>query len=242
MSWFRVSKGRLEYRGRITKDPFTAWTSTPEGMQAMESAAEGIGFSLFGRQRAAKRQVWRALDSAARAEETIAALRDETHHYLRLLASLAFVQALPRVQVGLHRLVAVPRTMVAGRGYGALCSRLSKVPCLAALDEPIRAFYFEQLLREMDYAFHKAAATPRRPLLIHEGWMCVGVDLDLIWVDPMWSGPGWGGHLFMFENPASGLSRKDLKALESAVADLSRHIASLSRMQRDGLLRSARAS
>jgi hypothetical protein len=58
----------------------------------------------------------------------------------------------------------------------------------------------------------------------------------------MWSGPGWGGHLFMFEQPRAGLARKELKAVESAVADMSQHIVALSRVQRDGLLRSARAS
>jgi hypothetical protein len=242
MNWFRVSKGRLEYRGRITRDPFTAWTSTPEGQECIQATATTIRFALFGRERAARKQVWRALENAARDEQAIGAIAVETTHYMKLLANLSYVQALPRVQVGLHRLVVVPRTMIAGRGYNALCSRLAKVPALAALDEPSRAFLFEQLLREMDYAVAKTGPTPRRPVHAHEEWACVGVDLELIWVDPMWSGPGWGGHLFMYELPRAGLSRKDLKAVEAALAALTKNIAALSRVQRDNLLRSARAS
>jgi hypothetical protein len=76
----------------------------------------------------------------------------------------------------------------------------------------------------------------------HEEWACVGVDLDLLWVDPMWSGPGWGGHLFMFEFPPAGVSRKELKAIDAALVQVTKHISTLSRVQRDGLLRSARAS
>jgi hypothetical protein len=242
MNWFHISKGRLEYRGRINKDPFAAWTSTEQAAPAIDAAAAGIRFALFGRERAARKQIWRALDSAASSEQAVEAIQAEITHYLRLLASLACVPALPRVQVNLQRLVVVPRTMIAGRGYGTLCGRLAKVSALAALDEAVRAFFFEQLLREMDYAVAKAAPTARRPVRAYEEWACVGADLDLLWVDPMWSGPGWGGHLFMFEYPPAGLARKELKALESALASLGTHIAALSRVQRDDLLRTARAS
>jgi hypothetical protein len=242
MGWFQVTKGRLEYRGQLTREPFTAWASTQEAAATIEGAAAGIRFALFGRQRAARRQLWRALETATRSDGASETIRRETTHYLKLLASLAYVPVLPRVNVGLHRLVVVPRTMIAGRGYSALCSRLSKVPELAQLPEAVRGFCFEQLLREMDFALHRAAPSPRRALQTHEEWVCVGVDLELVWVDPMWSGPGWGGHLFMFEQPRAGLGRKDLKALEAAVSEMRKHITSLSRVDRDGLLRSARAS
>lgn len=242
MSWFHVSKGRLAYRGRITKDPFTAWTTTQEAAPAIQAAAAEIRFALFGRERAARKQLWRALESAASSAQAVDAIQTETTHYLRLLASLSCVPALPRVQVNLHRLVVVPRTMIAGRGYGALCGRLSKVAPFAALDEAVRAFFFEQLLREMDFALAKASPSPRRPIYAHEEWACVGADVDLLWVDPMWSGPGWSGHLFMFEYPRTGLARKEIKALEAALASLNTQIAGLSRVQRDDLLRIARAS
>ena len=242
MNWFHVSKGRLEYRGRLAKDPFTAWTTTQEAAATIQAAASGIRFALFGRDRAARKQIWRSLESAASSRAAVDAIQAETACYLKLLASLSCVPALPRVQVNLHRLVVVPRTMIAGRGYGALCGRLSKVPPFAALEESVRAFFFEQLLREMDCAVAKAAPSARRPIHAHDEWSCVGADLELLWVDPMWSGPGWGGHLFMFECPPAGLARKEMKALEAALATLNTQIAGLSRVQRDDLLRMARAS
>jgi hypothetical protein len=242
MSWFRVVKGRLDYRGRVTREPFTAWASTQEAAPTIQSAAADIRLALFGRERAARRQLWRALETAARSGAAIEAIRAETTHHLKLLSTLAYVPVLPRVNVGLHRLVVVPRTMIAGRGYAALCSRLSKVRELAELPEAVRGFLFEQILREMDFALYSASPSPRRPVPAHDEWVCVGVNLDLVWVDPMWSGPGWGGHLFMFEQPRAGLGRKELKALEAAVAETTKQIEALSRVQRDGVLRSARAS
>ena len=242
MSWFRLVKGRLEYRGRVTRPPFTAWTTTQEAAATIEGAAAEIRFALFGRQRAARRRVWQALEAAARSAAVVDAIRAETAHHMKLLSTLAYVPVLPRTTVGLQRLVVVPRTMIAGRGYSALSARLSKIPELAQLPEGLRGFFFEQILREMDFALHSASPTPRRPIQAHDEWVCVGVDVDLEWVDPMWSGPGWAGHHFMFEHPRAGLARKELKALESAVAEMRKQIGSLSRVQRDGLLRSARAS
>jgi hypothetical protein len=242
MGWFHVVKGRLEYRGRLTREPFSAWASTQEAAPTIEGTAAGIRFAFLGRERAARRQVWRTLDTAVASGAAVEAIGAEAAHHLKLLSTLAYVPVLPRVTVGLHRLVVVPRTMIAGRGYAALCARLSNVRELAPLPEPVRAFLFEQILREMDFALHSAAPSPRRPVLAHDEWVCVGTDLDLLWVDPMWSGPGWGGHLFMFEQPRAGLGRKDLKALDAALAEMKKSIEALSGVQRDGLLRSARAS
>src|SRR5262249_62106084 len=59
MNWFMVSRGRLEYRGRITREPFRQWASTKEGTEAIARVASGLGFSLFGRSRAARRRMWR---------------------------------------------------------------------------------------------------------------------------------------------------------------------------------------
>jgi hypothetical protein len=65
VSWFRVSDGRLEYRGRITKTPFTRWCETKKGREAVDRVASGIRFSLFGKRRAARSRLWRALEAAS---------------------------------------------------------------------------------------------------------------------------------------------------------------------------------
>ena len=66
MSWFRVTAGRLEYRGRIAREPFTRWTAPKDGGAAVARVARAVRCSLIGRSRSARRRIWRALDAATR--------------------------------------------------------------------------------------------------------------------------------------------------------------------------------
>ena len=72
-----------------------------------------------------------------------------------------------------------------------------------------------------------------------DGWGCVGRDTHYQWVDPMFSGPGWGGHLLMFEFPREGLSRKTRKEVDRAVQELQNSLTNISHIQRDAILRMA---
>src|SRR6266568_4566863 len=68
----------------------------------------------------------------------------EASCYMDALASLCYADALPRAHVALHRLVLVPRAMVAGRAQAGVCERLSRLPALAGLDETLRRFFLDQ--------------------------------------------------------------------------------------------------
>jgi hypothetical protein len=239
MSWFRVSRGRLEYRGRITREPFTQWTATKDGAAEVARVAAGIRFSLFGRSRAARTRIWRALEEASRVESLITAVAGEATRYMQVLASLSYSEALPRVHLTLHRLVLVPRTMSAGHARAALFKRLGGSPALAGLDEAARNFLLDQLVVEMDAALQKASPSPRQPVDAHDGWVCVGVSKGLVWGDPLWSGPDGTGHIFMYELPRAGLSRKERKALEAAIAEMAASVSSLSRQERIDMVRAA---
>ena len=239
MSWFRVSNGRLEYRGRITREPFTQWTATKEGAAAVGRAAAEIRFSLFGRSRAARKRIWRALEDAARLDSVAAAIGGEASRYMEVLANLSYSEALPRVHLALHRLVLVPRTLSTGRARAALFKRLGKATALAALDEGARTFLLDQLVIEMDAALQKASPSPRQPVQAHEGWVCVGVSKGLVWGDPLWSGPDGTGYILMYEFPRAGLPRRDRKVLEAAIAEMESSVAALSRQQRVDMVRAA---
>ena len=239
VGWFSVARGRLEYRGRITRDPFTKWTATQEGRQAVAREAQRLRFRLLGRSIRARHRIWRALDVAARTESVVAAIRSEATHYAHLLADLCYVGALPRAHVALHRLVLVPRAMVAGRAHAGVSARLGQVPALAGLDEAVRAFFLHRLVVEMDAALRKASASPRRPVQARDGWACVGVSLGMVWVDRVLAGPDGTGHVFMYEFPRDGLSRRDRKALEAAIDQIGAATSRLSRAERNALIRSA---
>jgi hypothetical protein len=241
MNWFRVSRGRLEYRGRITRDPFRRWTSTPEGVAAVSRVAAGLRFSIFGRKYAARKGLWSALEAAARDQSVTKAVNNEAPRFMQVVARLAYSDALPRAHIALHRLVLVPRTMIAGHARVALCKRLGEVPELAALDEAVQIFFFDQLIIEMDAALQQASPSTRDPVQAHDEWACVGVSKGLVWVDPLWAGPDGTGHVFMYEFPRAGLTRKDRKALDAAIAEMSESVSSLSWLQRNAMVRAASA-
>ena len=237
MRWFRVSNGRLEYRGRITREPFMRWTETKEGTAAIARVAAKIRFSLFGRSRAARRRIWRALEDASRVESLVAAVRTEAARYMEVLASLSYSDTLPRVHIALHRLVLVPRALIAGRARTQLFERLGEAPALAGLDVSARIFFLEQLVKEMDAALQIGSPSPRRPIHAHDEWACVGVSKGLVWVDPLWAGADGTGHVFMCELPRTGLSRRDRKAVEAAIAGMAASVSSLSARQRIAMVR-----
>jgi hypothetical protein len=242
VSWFAVNRGRLVYRGRVTRRPFTAWCASGAGRKAIARVAAGIRFSIFGRARSAQRRLWRNLDEVSRSDAFAQALGAEPDRYLQTLADVCYAEALPRVLVGVRRLVLAPRALVAGRAKADVFTRLLRAPALADLDDDVRSFLLDQVVNEMDAALRGASPSPKRPVTARDGWVCVGARLGTVWLDPLWAGPDATGHVFMYEMPPQGLTRRDCKALEKAMERLSGAAASLSRNARDVMLRSASIS
>jgi hypothetical protein len=239
MGWFRVKRGRLEYGGRVTRDPFTKWTKTKDGADAVARVARGLRFTLFGRSRSARRRIWRSLEAAARVESLATGIDVEAVRYMRTVATLSYAEALPRAHIALHRLVLVPRAMIAGRAQTDLFARLADAPALGGLDEAVRIFFLNQLVIEMDAALQDASPSPSSPVQAQDEWACVGVSKGIVWVDPIWAGPEGSGHVFMYEFPRAGLPRRERKALEAAIQELSVSVSSLSRAERFAMVRAA---
>src|SRR5215207_4229712 len=122
-TWVRFSRQRFIYTGRISRTPFARWAQTDEGRAAVDEVAATVRFSVFGRQWAARRRLWRAIKMAARDEAVIAVIRAEAQSYLKHLGDLAYADGLPRDTIMLRRLVAVPNVLLNGNAYGALDSR-----------------------------------------------------------------------------------------------------------------------
>jgi hypothetical protein len=239
MGWFIVKRGRLEYRGRITKQPFTEWCGTKDGTDAIARAAKAVRFSVFGRTRAARRRLWRALDAASRSEGFVPMVAAESQRFTQAMADACYADALPRMQIALGRLVLVPRALVDGRVRAAIFARLMHAPALSGVDDAVQTFFLERLVSEMDAALSKAAPVPRRPVLAADGWCCIGIRLGTVWADPIWAGTYHAGHLFMYELRERQLNRREYKALDAGIQQMSGTVSTLSRTARDAMLRAA---
>jgi hypothetical protein len=242
VAWFYVSDGRLRYRGRITRQPFAAWAASPEGEAAIDAAASQLRFCLLGRARTARRRMWKDLQAIAASEAITAILEAEPDRYLAVWTELAYAPALPRVQVGLRRVVMVPRTMIAARALSGLTARLMSNRTFADLNGPLRAFFCSRCIFEMDEAIRRASPSPRKPVHAREAWSCVGIDQRFTWVDPLWSGPDWLGHAVLFEMADLKLSRRERREIETAIERLQASVAEMSVVQRDGTVRTASAA
>jgi hypothetical protein len=240
MSWFQVSRGRLRFRG-VTRQPFDDWIASREGAAAVDAAAQQIRFSLIGRANTARRRIRRELQAVVASRPVRAVLAAEPDHYLRSWTALAYAPSLPRLTIALHRLVVVPRTMILTRTVTALTGRLAQCPGFADLDSSFQTFLAHRVLAEMNEAISRVQPSARAPIALPESWVCVAIDRAFLWVDPLWLGEEWLGHVVLFEMPRRGLDRRERRELSEAIERITRDLPSMSRYQRSGLVRTATA-
>lgn len=239
MPWFDIADGRLRFAGRITGEPIREWLASAEGTAAVQAAAAGIRFSLFGRSRSARRQMRRRLRQALAApsvRETVAA---ECARYVDAWTPLAYAPSLPRVNIGLQRVVVVPRVMIVWRAASPTTARLAESLQTADVPDPFRAFFATWVVGRMDDAIRRARPSPERPLYAQQPWACVALYGDVVWIDPLLSGTDWQGHVVMFEMPAARLQRRDRRELTATIEELTQSLPNLSRLQRDKTVRIA---
>lgn len=238
MAWFDIADGRLRFR-RVTQEPIREWVTTEDGVAAVQTAARGIRFSLLGRTRAARRRISRTLWGAIGTPSLRESLAAECDRYLAAWTQLAYAPSLPRITVASQRLVVVPRVMIVGRIGSGITARLTACLRKADVPDPFSAFFARWIVSRMDDAIRRAGPSPHHPIYAHESWACVALDADLIWVDPLWSGPDWRGHAVMFEMPARRLQRRGRRELEDAIERLKQSLPALPRLQRDNMVRLA---
>ncbi len=131
MSWYRIADGRIQFRGRITREPFSEWLSTSDGSETVDAAAGMLKLQFLSKARATRR-LWQDLKSLIRSTPARQALQQEGDHFAKAVASLCYAPSLPRNHVALHRLVVVPRAMIAGRSRNGARHRLWHAALLTA--------------------------------------------------------------------------------------------------------------
>ena len=237
MAWFDVSGGRLRFR-RPSRQPVHEWLESRDGVDAIQSEVRSVRFSLFGRGRVARRRLSRTLCDAISSPLVATALTAECGHFLKTWAQLSYAPALPRRTLEGNRLVVIPRALIVDRSLGGAETRLGAALGPSVPDD-FKLFFARWVLLSMDAAIRGASPAPKRPIHAPDSWSCVHVDPEFLWVASFLSDNPWRGHVMMFELPHAGLRRRDRNALAAAIAELTASLPNLTRVARDGTVRTA---
>jgi ribosomal protein L34 len=238
--WVRFRRGSARYTGVIGKWPFVAWLATPEGRAVLDAAVARTRFAVLAERRA-KGRLWRHLAAAAREPAAVVTIQSEADAYLDRLREFTYAAGLPRLSVDLHRVVVVPRVLVNGAAYGAIARRLLGVQAFASLEggDVLRDFFVRTLVDHLDTAIAATLPSPKRPLTVGRDWISVGVDGAFEWRLPMPNEPQWDGHHYVVELTRDPITRAVRKKVVAAVERIGASLPSLSRVERNEILRRA---
>ena len=82
-----------------------------------------------------------------------------------MIVEASHAPGLPRRTIAFHRLVIVPRTLIAARARTGVRRRLFKSAAFGAVDPRVRDFFCEQLVTELDAAVAENRPSVFRPVL-----------------------------------------------------------------------------
>jgi len=236
----QYSRRRVRYTGRLDRRAFAAWCQSPEGQSVLKPIIAKTRFSLFGKQRAAQRRVWRELTGTARGSAILGAMQHHVESHFARLSRLAFARDLPVIGVGLHRLVAVPRLFANSVTDRELDVALRTQPALVSAGgrEALRRWFIHTLINDIDMATLAAKPTAKQPLPSGPDWIIVGVNDRFEWRVPL-QGPAWPGHYYLLELTHTPITRSIRKEAVKAVAQMEASLPGLSRVDRNEILRQA---
>lgn len=238
--WVRFRRGRACYAGGITRAPFAAWLATPEGEAVLNQEASRARFAFLARSRAARR-LWRQLAAAAREPGVAVRIQSEIDGYLGRLQEFAYADGLPRLNVDLHRIVVVPRVLINCAAYGAIGRGLQAERAFTSLHggDALRDFFIRTLVDHLDAAIESTMPSPKRPLEVGKEWVSVGLDAAFTWRLPALNEPAWDGHHYVLEVTRDPITRALRKKILAAVERIQASLPSLSRLERNEILRRA---
>jgi hypothetical protein len=245
MGWISRHKGTLDYSGRLPcPSSFDVWADT-DGHAVVTELASKRWFSLLGKRRAAKKEVWRELQQLAERGFLADEIRSAVSAYTARMADFALERSsLPRMSVDLRRVFVVPRAPYNAWAYRFLTSRLASHPGVVSLKggTELASYFCFELLNAADTALFESSPTVRRPLRAGSAWSIVGADSQLFWAVPFERGPEWRGHYYVYEMAAEGLTRARRKELTTCMKTLEAGVSELSRLRKIAILsdRSAR--
>jgi hypothetical protein len=236
----RFRRSRIRYTGRVDRSAFLAWCGSDVARATLASIAERIRFAPLGRMRAARRRLWNEVATAARSAVVVNSCQSETENYLARLEIIVHAVGLPCVHVALHRLIVVPRLLANAAIDRRLDLTLATEPAFATINgrAGVREWFISEVIGSVEWAIQQERPSLKAPLRAADEWAVVGVDDRFEW-RPAISGVRWPGHYYLFERTLQPITRAVLKAASVATATLEPSLSSLSRLQRDEILRRA---
>lgn len=239
MAWVIQRRGALKYAGRLPRPrSFDRWAEA-EGRAVVAAVASKRWFALFGKRRAAKREIWRELQQLAESESLAGEIHAVVAEYGGRIGDFALDRpSLPRAVIDLHRVFVIPRALYNGWALDLITSRLQRRPEIAALKggPALTSYFCFELLSAIDRALVASSPSVRRPLQATPEWSIVGLNARLVWSIPFRQGPDWRGHYFIYETPRDRLTRARRKQLAACIESLDAGISEFSRLTKSAIL------
>jgi hypothetical protein len=231
MGWIKIVGKTLEYVGKLAQaEGFEEWAET-QGIALIEKIASEKGFSLLGKKRAAKKELWEELKEAVTSNALRDEINDEAKVYQLCLARIANeVKSLPKSN-GSNPVIAVPRVILNDAALMMVSHRLRNSDELNKLKggDKQKEYFFNQLIRELDKALISARPSPKKPFPSEGDWLIVGFDRNFNWLSK-----DWLGHYYLYKPFQRG--KLDHKKVEKVLRGLSAFLGRMSADEKNKIL------
>lgn len=229
----------LTYSGRLPRPhSFDNWADT-EGRTVVTALASKRWFSVLGKRRAAKREIWRELQRLGESGTLTGSIHAAVAEYGDRMENFALERSnLPRASVDLRRLFVIPRALYNASALDRLTARLRTRSEVAALKggPTLMPYFCFELLSAIDNAILASPPSVRRPLRAGSEWSILGVNTQMVWSVPFRPGPDWRGHYFVYEAAPDRLTRARRKELRASIELLDSGVSELSRLRKSAIL------
>ncbi len=189
MGWIKVAGKTLEYAGQLAQsNGFEEWAES-QATGLIEKLAKEKGFSLFGKERAVKKDLLRELRDAGDSELLAAAINEEARQFRACPGGIAqAIESNEYIADG-HTYV-IPKFLVSKLSRNAAEQALGQSAQLKQFRYgELREYFFSQLIDDLHTSFESFKFDPKKPVATgDEGWLIVGQNTEFRWDDQEPSG------------------------------------------------------
>jgi hypothetical protein len=203
VSWIAFGGKALEFTGKVIQSAsFEEWAKS-KGGAIVEQFAQQRTIALFGKHRAARKDLWKDLQVITRQPELHAVLSKLATDYSLTLANVTETFEVYKSIVDRKTFV-IPRFLVNPLHRAFLEHALSPSDEFRKLKGGplLQSYFYDEFIRQLDDAFVNIKPRPDNPVRLgNTVWYVVGMNLDYDW---RVKSEEWHGHFLVFA------SRRDL--------------------------------